>query len=52
MQEVMVSLATGFLVGAVFAFFRLPIPAPPTLAAVMGVVGIFLGFLVVNSWLR
>ncbi len=44
MQEVILSLFTGIVVGLVFAIIRLPIPAPPALAGVMGIIGIFLGY--------
>lgn len=38
------ALATGFLAGAAFAAIGAPIPAPPTIAGVLGIVGIYLGF--------
>lgn len=38
------ALLTGFLAGAVFALVGVPIPAPPTIAGVLGIVGIYLGF--------
>ncbi|MCP3027539.1 XapX domain-containing protein [Halobacillus sp. A5] len=44
MKEIGLALAAGFIVGAVFAIFRLPIPAPPALAGIAGIVGIYLGF--------
>ncbi|MDQ0297794.1 XapX domain-containing protein [Salibacterium salarium] len=44
MQEALLSLLTGLGVGILFALVRLPIPAPPALAGVMGIVGIFLGY--------
>lgn len=31
-------------VGALFAFLRVPIPAPPEFPGVMAIVGIYLGF--------
>ena len=37
------SLGTGVIVGLIFSAFKLPLPAPPVLAGVMGIVGIFLG---------
>ncbi|MCK6206736.1 DUF1427 family protein [Bacillus infantis] len=40
----MLSLITGFAVGFIFALFKLPIPAPPALAGVVGIIGIYLGF--------
>ncbi|WP_018923209.1 XapX domain-containing protein [Salsuginibacillus kocurii] len=44
MKEVILALATGMFVGFLFGLFRLPVPAPPALAGVMGIVGIFLGY--------
>jgi len=43
MKEVILSLLTGMVVGLLFAAMRLPIPAPPALAGVAGIVGIYLG---------
>lgn len=42
---------TGMIVGAVFGYFRLPIPAPPTLSGIMGIVGIFLGYLLIKQFI-
>ncbi|GBF12499.1 XapX domain-containing protein [Tepidibacillus infernus] len=44
MKEILLSLLTGGVVGFLFAFFKLPIPAPPALPGIMGIIGIFLGF--------
>jgi len=49
-QEIVLALLTGFIVGLLFAVVRLPIPAPPALAGVVGIVGIFLGYKV-YQWL-
>lgn len=38
------ALLTGFVAGAVFAAIGVPIPAPPTITGVLGIVGIYLGF--------
>lgn len=46
---VVLSTVTGLLVGGLFAFFKVPIPAPPNLAGVMGIVGIFLGYQLINE---
>ena len=48
MKEVMLALATGIMVGALFSFFKLPIPAPPALPGVAGIVGIYIGFKIIN----
>lgn len=44
------ALLTGFLTGALFRFVQIPIPAPPNLAGIMGIVGIFLGYKIVDHF--
>jgi XapX domain-containing protein len=39
MNEVLLAMAAGFIVGLLFSFLKLPIPAPPVLSGVMGIVG-------------
>lgn len=41
---VVLATLTGLITGMVFGFFEVPIPAPPSLAGVMGIFGIFLGY--------
>jgi len=48
MAEIMLTTLVGFTVGFIFAFLRLPIPAPATFSGVMGIVGLFMGFIVAN----
>ena len=43
MNEVIIATLTGFAVGLLFSFLRLPIPAPPVLPGVTGIVGVYLG---------
>jgi len=43
MYEVIMALVVGIVVGLLFSFLKLPLPAPPVLSAVMGVVGIYFG---------
>ena len=43
MQAVLLALVTGVVVGVVFSAVKLPLPAPPVLAGVSGIVGIYLG---------
>jgi XapX domain-containing protein len=42
------ALVTGLLAGAFFRFLQVPIPAPPTIAGILGIVGIFLGYQLVE----
>lgn len=42
------SFLTGLAVGIVFSLFKLPIPAPNNLAGILGIVGIFVGMLLIN----
>ena len=44
------ALAVGILVGLTFGFTRLPVPAPPTIAGVLGIVGITIGWQVA-TWI-
>ena len=43
MQTVLLALFAGFLVGVLFSAIKLPLPAPPVLSGIMGIVGIYLG---------
>ena len=42
------ALVTGFLTGTVFRFLNVPIPAPPNVSGVLGIVGIYLGYVVLD----
>jgi len=42
------SLITGIFVGVVFSLLKLPIPAPNNIAGILGIVGIFIGMLLIN----
>ncbi len=44
MKEIILSILTGFACGAVFAAFRLPVPAPPVFAGVAGIIGLWAGY--------
>ena len=43
MNEVILATLAGFVVGVLFSAIKLPVPAPPVLAGVMGIVGVYLG---------
>ena len=53
MNEVLLAVVAGFVVGLLFAFLKLPIPAPPVLSGVLGIMGVYLGgeaFVYVNKY--
>lgn len=52
MREIFFSLSTGAIVGVIFAFAKLPIPAPQALSWVAGILGIYLGFIGVQYLLK
>lgn len=43
MKEVGLALLAGMIVGIVFKLIKLPLPASPVLAGIMGVLGIYIG---------
>ena len=45
------ALILGTVVGAIFALFKLPVPAPATLAGVLGIVGLYAGWTLVGRLL-
>lgn len=50
MQEVAAAFGAGVAVGVLFTLIKLPLPAPPVLAGVMGVAGVWAGG-VVGQWI-
>jgi XapX domain-containing protein len=48
MSLVLKALIVGLVVGGVCTKLKLPLPAPPSLVGVMGIVGIYLGYVIVN----
>ena len=43
-RVLVLALLAGFLVGVIFSAIKLPLPAPPELAGVLGIVGVYLGY--------
>lgn len=52
MKDYLLPLLTGAITGAVFSLLKLPIPAPPALAGIIGIIGIWLGFAVVGLFIK
>jgi XapX domain-containing protein len=48
MKEVLLALVAGLVVGILFKFLKLPLPAPPVFSAVVGVFGVYFGGVIVE----
>ncbi|MDQ1147282.1 MAG: DUF1427 family protein [Bacillus sp. (in: firmicutes)] len=48
MKEVFMALIAGLIVGMLFKFLKLPLPAPPVFSAVVGVFGVYFGGIVLD----
>lgn len=44
LKEWALALLSGGIVGFLFGKLRLPVPAPPTIAGILGIAGIALGY--------
>ena len=47
-MEYLLSTITGLIVGIIFTLLKLPIPAPGVLSGVLGIVGIYLWYVLVS----
>lgn len=47
-QLTVLALTTGLVTGALFRLLTIPIPAPPDLPGVMGIVGIYVGYKLID----
>jgi len=48
----LLALGTGLIVGIIFALVKLPIPAPPEIKGILGIVGIFLGYTLIKHFIK
>lgn len=48
MRAVLNNFALAALIGGTFAIFKMPIPAPSNAAGIAGVVGLFVGSIIVT----
>ncbi|MFD1778430.1 MULTISPECIES: XapX domain-containing protein [Fredinandcohnia] len=44
MLHIILAVFAGLLIGFLFGLTKLPIPAPPTLSGIGGILGIYLGY--------
>ena len=49
-REILLTTLTGMGVGAIFSVFKLPVPAPPVFAGLMGIFGLWLGYGIVQRF--
>lgn len=39
---------TGAIVGVIFKFLKFPIPAPSAIEGILGIIGIFVGYMIIR----
>ncbi|WP_265111301.1 XapX domain-containing protein [Halosolutus halophilus] len=44
----LLALLTGLLTGVLFRFLNVPIPAPPELPGIVGIIGIYVGYKLID----
>ena len=49
MRDILMTTIVGAATGGIFSLFKLPIPAPPVFAGLMGIVGLWLGYALVQA---
>lgn len=49
MKDIIMTTLVGAATGAIFSAFKLPIPAPPVFAGLMGIVGLWIGYAMVSK---
>lgn len=47
-RNVVLAILAGFVVGAGFTALQIPSPVPPNFAGLVGIIGIYLGYMVVE----
>lgn len=47
-KDIVLSTVTGLGIGAIFAFLKLPIPAPQAFSGIMAIFGVYAGFKLVG----
>jgi XapX domain-containing protein len=50
-KEIFLTTLTGIAVGGIFSILKLPIPAPPVFAGLMGIVGLWIGYGIVQRFI-
>jgi XapX domain-containing protein len=50
--QIILALAAGIILGGAFTLLNFPLPAPDSIAGVMGVVGVFAGMILVKYFVH
>ncbi len=50
--EVLKAFISGMIIGAIFQYFKLSIPAPPVLAGIFGIIGVYAGYKLVLLFVK
>jgi len=48
-MEILKSLLAGISCGIIFSLFKLPCPAPLVFSGIVGIFGIYLGYIIIKS---
>jgi len=51
-KQLLFSLLTGTVLWAVFTLLKLPLPAPGALAGIVGIIGIYLWYVLVSYFVK
>ncbi|MDQ0875708.1 XapX domain-containing protein [Paenibacillus sp. V4I3] len=52
MKELLLSLGAGLIIGVLFKVLKLPLPAPPVLSGILGIVGIYAGGKIMELFIK
>ena len=48
--QIGLALIVGLVIGVIFSLLKLPIPAPDNIEGIIGIVGIFIGMILVKQF--
>jgi len=51
-MELIKAFLVGLSCGILFSLLGLPIPAPTALAGILGIMGIFIGYIIINYFIK
>ncbi len=51
MNEILLSILAGMIVGVVFTLLKLPLPAPPVFSAICGIFGVWAGMKLITFFI-